>query len=92
MNCVVGIARECSRQWGWNNDRRSRCSVDEIAAYLGIKQDAIYKWNTEKRILTHRLGRLWRFRKKEVNAWVIPGAANNRGHEEWQNPWQSPLH
>lgn len=87
MNCVVGIARECLRQWGWNNARRSRCSVDEVADYLGIKQDAVYKWITDKRILTHRLGRLRKFRKKGVNAWVMLVAANNRGHEEWQNPW-----
>ena len=39
-------------------------SVDEIAAYLGIKRDTGYKWITEKRMPAHRVGRLWKFRKE----------------------------
>ena len=41
-------------------------SVDEIAAYLGIKRDTGYKWITEKRMPAHRVGRLWKFRKEDV--------------------------
>jgi excisionase family DNA binding protein len=33
-------------------------SVDEIAAYLGIKRDTVYKWIAEKQMLAHRIGRL----------------------------------
>ncbi|MEW5806137.1 MAG: helix-turn-helix domain-containing protein [Acidobacteriota bacterium] len=45
-------------------------SVSEIAAYLGIKQDTIYKWIPEKRMPAHRIGRLWKFRKDEIDSWV----------------------
>ena len=31
-------------------------SVDEITSYLGIKQDTVYKWIVEKRMLAHRIG------------------------------------
>jgi excisionase family DNA binding protein len=45
-------------------------SVDEIAAYLGIKRDTVYKWIDQKRMPAHRVGRLWKFKKEEVDRWV----------------------
>lgn len=50
-------------------------SVDEIAAYLGIKRDTVYKWIAEKQMPAHRMGRLWKFRKEEVDKWVKSGGA-----------------
>ncbi len=38
-------------------------SVEEIAPSPGIKRDTVYKWIAEKRTLTHRMGRLWKFRQ-----------------------------
>jgi len=52
-------------------------SVDEIAAYLGIKRDTVYKWISEKKMPAHRMGRLWKFRKEEVDEWVKSGEAGN---------------
>ncbi len=46
-------------------------SVEEIAAYLGINQDTVYKWITRKQLPAHKVGRLWRFRREEVDAWVL---------------------
>jgi len=45
-------------------------SVDEIAAYLGIKRDTVYKWINRKQMPAHKVGRLWKFRKDEVDSWV----------------------
>ncbi len=50
-------------------------SVDEITAYLGIKRDTVYKWISEKQMPAHRMGRLWKFRKEEVDEWVKTGGA-----------------
>lgn len=50
-------------------------SVDEIAVHLGIKRDTVYKWIAEKHLPTHRLGRLWKFKRDEVDSWVRSGAA-----------------
>jgi excisionase family DNA binding protein len=52
-------------------------SVDEIAAYLGIKRDTVYKWIAEKQMPAHRMGRLWKFRKDEVDKWVKTGGADD---------------
>ena len=48
-------------------------SVDEIAAYLGVKRDTIYKWIDRKQMPAHKAGRLWKFRKDEVDLWVRAG-------------------
>ncbi len=50
-------------------------SVEEIAAYLGIKRDTVYRWITEKRMPAHRMGRIWKFRREEVDEWVKSGGA-----------------
>jgi excisionase family DNA binding protein len=50
-------------------------SVDEIAAYLGIRRFTIYKWIDRKQMPTHKVGSLWKFRKEEVDEWVRSGKA-----------------
>ena len=53
-------------------------SVDEIAAYLGVKRDTIYKWIERKKMPAHKVGRLWKFRKEEVDEWVKSGEADDK--------------
>ena len=52
-------------------------SVDEIALYLGIKRDTVYKWIDRKNMPAHKVGRLWKFRKDEVDQWVRGGGSGN---------------
>ena len=51
-------------------------SVDEICAHLGVSRDTVYKWIDQKGIPAHRLGRLWKFKKAEVDDWVRAGGAS----------------
>ena len=51
-------------------------SVDEIAAYLGIKRDTVYVWIERRDLPAHKVGRLWKFKKDEVDKWVRSGGAN----------------
>jgi len=52
-------------------------SVDEIGAYLGIKRDTVYKWIKEKEMPASKMGRLWKFKKAEVEEWVRQGGASD---------------
>jgi excisionase family DNA binding protein len=54
-------------------------SVDEIARHLGVKRDTIYKWIDRKRMPSHKVGSLWKFRRAEVDAWVLSGKAGDSG-------------
>ena len=48
-------------------------SVDEITEYLGVSRDTIYTWLSEKGLPGHRIGRLWKFKREEVDDWVRAG-------------------
>lgn len=50
-------------------------SVDEIADYLGVAKDTIYTWVTAKGMPGHKVGRFWKFKKEDVDAWVREGGA-----------------
>ena len=52
-------------------------SVDEIAEYLGIAKDTVYTWINGRGMPAHRVGRLWKFKRDEVDAWVKSGAASD---------------
>lgn len=61
-------------------------SVEEIAEYLGVKRDTLYKWIDRKKMPAHKVGRLWKFRKEEVDLWVRTG--NTKGsssHDDIQD-------
>lgn len=49
-------------------------SADEIAEYVGVKRDTIYKWIERHDFPAHKAGRLWKFRKREVDEWLISGS------------------
>lgn len=53
-------------------------SVDEIAVYLGISKETVYRWLDRGSIPAHRVGKLWKFKPSEVDAWVKSGAAAKR--------------
>ena len=50
-------------------------SVDEIADYLGVAKDTIYTWVTSKGMPGPKVGRFWKFKKQDVDAWVRDGGA-----------------
>ena len=50
-------------------------SVDEICKYLGISKDTVYKWIDKHGMPAHRMGRLWKFKKEQVDKWVEAGEA-----------------
>lgn len=53
-------------------------SVDEIAAYLGIVRESVYRWIAHRNMPGHRIGRRWKFRLEEVDAWVRSGGSDER--------------
>lgn len=53
-------------------------SVDEISKYLGVSSDTVYRWIDKQEMPAHRMGRLWKFKKDEVDGWVMAGGAADR--------------
>jgi len=51
-------------------------SITEICKHLGVSNDTVYKWIDRHEMPAHRLGRLWKFKKDEVDEWVRKGEAS----------------
>ena len=49
-------------------------NIDEAAEYLGIKPGTIRDWSRKgKGIPAHKIGKLWKFKCSELDAWVASG-------------------
>ena len=57
-------------------------SLEELATYLRIKEATVYKWIKRKGMPAHKAGRLWRFRKDEIDDWMFSGRAAEPDSEE----------
>lgn len=45
-------------------------TLEEVARYLRLKPQTIYKWAQERRIPAVKLGKEWRFRKSILDRWL----------------------
>ena len=50
-------------------------SLKEICEYLGVSRDTIFKWIETKDMPAQKIGRQWKFKLDEVDAWVKSGQA-----------------
>ena len=54
-------------------------SLEEAAEYLNIKPVTLRKWIKQKTDLpAHKIGRLWKFKRSELDAWVKSGKSAMR--------------
>ena len=58
-----------------NMKPESWVSLEEIAEHLKVSTDTVHRWIRARRIPVNRVGRFWRFRVSEVDAWVVAGEA-----------------
>ena len=58
-------------------------TLEEVAHYLRLKPQTLYKWAQEQRIPAVKLGKEWRFRKSILDRWLdeqILGDGSKFGH------------
>lgn len=58
-----------------DNNIERWCSLKEIMEYLGVSRDTIMKWISQKNMPAAKIGRLWKFKISEVDAWVKANGA-----------------
>lgn len=60
-----------------------RClSVDEIDRCLGVSSNTVYRWIYKYPMPAHRMDRLWKFKKDEVDEWVKAGGAADKSRQD----------
>ena len=52
-------------------------SIEEISKHLGVSKDTIRIWIKKDTIPYHKIGRQYKFRISEVDAWVESGQSAN---------------
>lgn len=54
--------------------------IDDAAKYLNIKPVTLRKWVKDKKVPAHQIGKQWKFKISELDAWVNSGesAINNK--------------
>lgn len=57
-------------------------SVQEIAQYLGISKETIYRWLDSKKIPAYKIGKQWKFKTQEVDQWILKGEAMDKKEED----------
>jgi len=45
-------------------------NVDELADYLGLQKQTIYNWLHKKKISGIKIGKIWRFDRKDIDSWL----------------------
>lgn len=58
------------------NENDNYIGIDEAAEYLGIKAVTLRNWLRKGNdIPAHKIGKLWKFKKTELDEWVSSGKA-----------------
>lgn len=60
---MIASGKELSMEDRW-------LSVGEISVYHGVTRDTVCNWLSERDLPAHKIGRLWKFKKEDVDVWV----------------------
>lgn len=56
-----------------DNVNENWISITEAAEHLGVAKDSIRKWIKKTDVPAHKIGKLWKFKKSELDEWVKSG-------------------
>lgn len=57
----------------FDNYSENWIGIEDAAAYLGVTKDTIRNWIKKTDIPAHKIGKLWKFKKTELDEWVMSG-------------------
>lgn len=57
-------------------------SIDAVSVHLGVARDSVYRWIESRGLPAHKIGRLWKFKLSQVDAWVEAGGAKTDDESE----------
>lgn len=48
-------------------------SLEEAANYMGITKDTVRNWIKKTDIPAHKIGKMWKFKRSELDKWIKSG-------------------
>ena len=60
-------------------DSHEIMTIEEVATYLKLKPQTVYKWAQEGQIPGTKLGKEWRFRRSILDEWIDSSIALSKG-------------
>lgn len=48
-------------------------NLEDTANYFGVNKDTIRNWIKKTNIPAHKIGKLWKFKRSELDYWVQSG-------------------
>ena len=57
-------------------------SLEETATHLGVSKDTIHRWIRSRGMPAHKVGRFWKFKLSQVDAWVQEGNTDDKEVDE----------
>lgn len=63
------------------NNQDNYINLEETAEYLGIKPVTLRSWikDPDNEVPAHKIGRFWKFKRSEIDAWVNSGKSAIEG-------------
>lgn len=49
--------------------------IDQAASYMGVSKETIRNWIKKTDIPAHKIGKLWKFKQSELDAWIKSGSS-----------------
>ena len=65
--------------------------IKDVATYLRVKESTVYTWAQAGKLPAFRLGRLWRFRRRDLDDWLEKKRLQQTEDEATDHPttnWQ----
>lgn len=59
--------------------RQKFYGIKWLSEYLGVSENKIYSWVKRKEIPFYRVGRLLKFRKEDIDSWMLERKVNPEG-------------
>ena len=51
-------------------------SIEDAAVFLGVSIPTLRQWLKKELLPAHKIGKLWKFKISELDAWVKSGKSN----------------
>jgi excisionase family DNA binding protein len=59
-----------------NGTSENWSTLKEVQSYLGVGRETILQWISKRNMPAYKVGRLWKFKKSEVDEWVRTGGTD----------------